>query len=65
MRSMSVFWEFEEYRTRIERMVDAGHPLEFWDESMPWAAVLNMAASDRDFWEDWDLPHDPAIDCDC
>ena len=40
------------YRRLIEGLVKKGTPPDFWDPERPWAAVISMAASDRNHWYD-------------
>ena len=44
--------KWPEYREEIEEMVEVGRPPKYWDPRCPWAAVIWMAAHDRNYWED-------------
>jgi hypothetical protein len=43
--------EWPVYRAKLERMIRAGNPPEFFVESMPWKSVITMAVEDTKFWD--------------
>ena len=44
--------KWSKYRRICEDLARRGNPAKYWDEDQPWAAVIHMALSDRDWWED-------------
>ena len=44
--------KWSKYRQICESQAQAGLPPKYWGPDRPWGAVIHMAATDRDYWED-------------